>query len=322
MRTGALDFAHGVFTSVGADDAIFEGMDLAGLAPDIATSRKISDAFKPIIDENFRQKHGIKLLAMVPFPSQVFFCRQPINAARRPQGKEGSRVRPQPRRPRHGGGRDLRHHSVRRGGSRAADRRRRLRDHRQPVGNSAKWAEVDVPSLRPSGGLGDELLRGQCGALECSWMPACASCWRPRSRRSRISIWEFTAKEDQDALQLQRRQGPLRIRRQGRDDRGAAGAGRRSRAEAHHARDRRAALGGAVRRCLRRAMEQDRRRRLSASPPRRSRERNASPDRCRNGFCGLSSTAAHGRSLVRRRAAARSLRSSSASTSSCARSSR
>jgi TRAP-type C4-dicarboxylate transport system substrate-binding protein len=88
MRTGALDFAHGVFTSVGADDAIFEGMDLAGLAPDIATSRKISDAFKPIIDENFRQKHGIKLLAMVPFPSQVFYCRQPINGLADLKGKK------------------------------------------------------------------------------------------------------------------------------------------------------------------------------------------------------------------------------------------
>jgi len=78
MRTGALDFAHGVFASVGADDATFEGMDLAGLAPDIATARRLAEAYKPVIDRNFRERHGLKLLAIVPFPSQVFFCREPI----------------------------------------------------------------------------------------------------------------------------------------------------------------------------------------------------------------------------------------------------
>src|SRR3954463_594533 len=35
MRSGAIDFAHGVFQSVGADDPTFEGMDLAGLAVDV-----------------------------------------------------------------------------------------------------------------------------------------------------------------------------------------------------------------------------------------------------------------------------------------------
>src|SRR3954469_7268971 len=43
MRTGAIDFAHGVFQSVGADDPMFEGMDLAGLATDVQTARKVAE---------------------------------------------------------------------------------------------------------------------------------------------------------------------------------------------------------------------------------------------------------------------------------------
>lgn len=88
MRSGAIDFAHGVFQSVGADDPTFEGMDLAGLATDVQTARRVADAYKPVIDRNFREKHGIKLLAMVPFTAQVFFCRTTIRGMEDLKGKK------------------------------------------------------------------------------------------------------------------------------------------------------------------------------------------------------------------------------------------
>lgn len=88
LRTGAIDFAHGVFASVGADDATFEGMDLAGLATDIQTARRVTDAYKPVIDRVFSEKHGIKLLAMVPFTSQVFFCKPAIGGMADLKGKK------------------------------------------------------------------------------------------------------------------------------------------------------------------------------------------------------------------------------------------
>jgi len=78
LRVGALDFAHAVFQSVGADDPLFEGMDLAGLATDIDMAKAVTLAYKPAIDKNFREKHGMKLLAMVPFTAQMFFCRAPV----------------------------------------------------------------------------------------------------------------------------------------------------------------------------------------------------------------------------------------------------
>ncbi|HEY3073692.1 MAG TPA: TRAP transporter substrate-binding protein [Burkholderiales bacterium] len=88
MRSGAIDFAHGVFQSVGADDPSFEGMDLAGLATDVQMARRVADAYKPVIDRVFREKHGIKLLAMVPFTAQVFFCRVPISGMADLKGKK------------------------------------------------------------------------------------------------------------------------------------------------------------------------------------------------------------------------------------------
>jgi TRAP-type C4-dicarboxylate transport system substrate-binding protein len=88
MRTGAVDFAHGVFQSVGADDPTFEGMDLAGLATDVQSARRVAEAYKPVIDRVFREKHGIKLLAMVPFTAQVFFCRAPIAGMADLKGKK------------------------------------------------------------------------------------------------------------------------------------------------------------------------------------------------------------------------------------------
>jgi TRAP-type C4-dicarboxylate transport system substrate-binding protein len=88
MRSGAIDFAHGVFQSVGADDPTFEGMDLAGLATDVQGARRVAEAYKPVIDRVFREKHGIKLLAMVPFTAQVFFCRSPINGMADLKGKK------------------------------------------------------------------------------------------------------------------------------------------------------------------------------------------------------------------------------------------
>jgi len=88
LRTGAIDFAHGVFASVGADDATFEGMDLAGLTTDIQTARRVSDAYKPVLDRGLTEKHGIKLLAMVPFTSQVFFCKPAIAGMTDLKGKK------------------------------------------------------------------------------------------------------------------------------------------------------------------------------------------------------------------------------------------
>lgn len=80
MRFGAVDIGMGVFAFVAGDDASFEGIDLPGMAADIDTARRVADAYKPVLEQRMAERHGIKLLATVPYTAQVFFCRAPVQA--------------------------------------------------------------------------------------------------------------------------------------------------------------------------------------------------------------------------------------------------
>ena len=78
MRTGAIDIGMGVFAYVSSDDALFEGVDLPGMAPDIDKAHAIAKAYRPVLEKRMRERHGIKLLATVSYTAQVFFCREPV----------------------------------------------------------------------------------------------------------------------------------------------------------------------------------------------------------------------------------------------------
>ncbi|HWK70852.1 MAG TPA: TRAP transporter substrate-binding protein [Burkholderiaceae bacterium] len=78
MRAGAIDIGMGVFAYVSSDDAMFEGVDLPGMATDIDSARKIAQAYRPVLDKRMSERHGIKLLATVSYTAQVFFCREPV----------------------------------------------------------------------------------------------------------------------------------------------------------------------------------------------------------------------------------------------------
>ncbi|BAW24177.1 MULTISPECIES: TRAP transporter substrate-binding protein [Pseudomonas] len=80
MRFGAVDIGMGVFAFVAGDDATFEGIDLPGMAADIGRARRIADAYKPVLEQRMAERHGIKLLATVPYTAQVFFCRAPVQS--------------------------------------------------------------------------------------------------------------------------------------------------------------------------------------------------------------------------------------------------
>ncbi|TRO34325.1 C4-dicarboxylate ABC transporter [Pseudomonas sp. ALS1131] len=79
LRAGAVEVGMGVFTFVAGDDPAFEGIDLPGMAADIDTARTIANAYKPVLQQRMAERHGVKLLATVPYTAQVFFCRDEIN---------------------------------------------------------------------------------------------------------------------------------------------------------------------------------------------------------------------------------------------------
>ena len=87
-RLGVIDFGSTVLGYVAGDDAHNEAIDLAGRAPDVATARKISDAYKPVYDKLYRDKFGIQVLGVWPYPAQVIFCNGEIKGLADLKGKK------------------------------------------------------------------------------------------------------------------------------------------------------------------------------------------------------------------------------------------
>lgn len=88
MRLGVIDFGSTVLGYVAGDDARNEAIDLAGLAPDIETARKISDAYKPVYDRFYGERFGIKVLGIWPYPAQVIYCNGEIKGLADLKGKK------------------------------------------------------------------------------------------------------------------------------------------------------------------------------------------------------------------------------------------
>lgn len=88
MRLGVIDFGSTVLGYVAGDDARNEAIDLAGLAPDIATARKISDAYRPVYDKFYRERFGTQVLGIWPYPAQVIYCNGEIKGLADLKGKK------------------------------------------------------------------------------------------------------------------------------------------------------------------------------------------------------------------------------------------
>ena len=80
LSLGEVDFGTTVAAYDTDSDPIAEGFDLAGLAPEVGTSRQAVEAFLPILDQYYQDKHGIKILAAWPYPAQVIYCVDPLTS--------------------------------------------------------------------------------------------------------------------------------------------------------------------------------------------------------------------------------------------------
>lgn len=88
MKAGVIDFASGTITYMSGDTPAFEGFDLAGLSPDMATTRKMAEAYRPYLARVMEKEYGVKLLMLFPSPPQVFWCRTPIASGADLKGKK------------------------------------------------------------------------------------------------------------------------------------------------------------------------------------------------------------------------------------------
>jgi TRAP-type C4-dicarboxylate transport system substrate-binding protein len=75
---------------VAGDEPFFIGMDMPGIALDLPLARRTVDAYRGAFDQRLQQKFGGKLLAMWPYPGQVFFCKGAISGL---DGLKGKKVR-------------------------------------------------------------------------------------------------------------------------------------------------------------------------------------------------------------------------------------
>lgn len=88
VKLGVFDYAFGLPGYVAAENAIFEGADLSSLTQDIATQRKVSEAYFPVLEKAFAEIYNAKLLQLYPFPSQTLWCRDEVKGIADLKGKK------------------------------------------------------------------------------------------------------------------------------------------------------------------------------------------------------------------------------------------
>ncbi len=87
LKLGLFDFAHALPIYV-AEDAALEGVDIAGVAKDMATARKITEIWGAHLDKTMAAKYGARILNWYTFPTQMVWCNAPIKGVADLKGKK------------------------------------------------------------------------------------------------------------------------------------------------------------------------------------------------------------------------------------------
>ncbi|MBN8489510.1 MAG: TRAP transporter substrate-binding protein [Burkholderiales bacterium] len=78
MQLGVVSFGTVLVSQAMGQDPLIGAVDLAGLNPDIGSLRRHLAAFRPLLAERLRERHGIELLAVYTYPAQMVFCNRPL----------------------------------------------------------------------------------------------------------------------------------------------------------------------------------------------------------------------------------------------------
>jgi TRAP-type C4-dicarboxylate transport system substrate-binding protein len=88
MGQGVVEIGATVISYLAADDPANEMVDLAGLLPDVATARRVTEATKPMYAKLYREKFNVELLGFGTYPAQVLFCNGEIRGLADVKGKK------------------------------------------------------------------------------------------------------------------------------------------------------------------------------------------------------------------------------------------
>ncbi|WP_149538090.1 TRAP transporter substrate-binding protein [Siccirubricoccus phaeus] len=79
VRSGQADIGASTLSTLSGDVPILDGVDLAGLAPDIGMAKRIAEAMLPVVNRDL-ERFGARLMVIYPFPAQVVYCRAPFTS--------------------------------------------------------------------------------------------------------------------------------------------------------------------------------------------------------------------------------------------------
>lgn len=80
LKSGAFDIASVQIGLAARDDPFLEGIDLAGVATNIADQRKAVEAYREAFDQEIQAKFNSKVLTLWPFGPQIMFCKKPMES--------------------------------------------------------------------------------------------------------------------------------------------------------------------------------------------------------------------------------------------------
>lgn len=88
MGQGVVEIGSTVISYLAADDPANEMVDLAGLLPDVATARRVTESTKPVYAKLYREKFNVELLGFGTYPAQVLFCNGEIRGLTDVKGRK------------------------------------------------------------------------------------------------------------------------------------------------------------------------------------------------------------------------------------------
>lgn len=80
LQLGVVPMATVLLSGLTAQYPEYTAPDLAGLNPDMASARASVAAFRPFLEKNLSEQHGVRLLAVYAYPAQVVFCKKAFSA--------------------------------------------------------------------------------------------------------------------------------------------------------------------------------------------------------------------------------------------------
>ena len=88
MGQGVMEIGATVVAYLAADDPANEMLDIAGLLPDVASARQVTDSLRPFYTKLYREKFGVELLGFGTYPAQVLYCNGEIKGLADVKGKK------------------------------------------------------------------------------------------------------------------------------------------------------------------------------------------------------------------------------------------